>query len=38
MLKTIMRSNPGIMHWKDGQIVNKWHYKKLPDFDVIGQK
>ncbi|MBK8620768.1 MAG: DoxX family protein [Saprospiraceae bacterium] len=37
LLKTIMRSNPGIMHWKDGKIINKWHYKKLPDFDTIVQ-
>lgn len=33
LLKTIMRSNPGIMHWKDGKIINKWHYKKLPAFE-----
>jgi len=33
LLKTIMRSNPGVMHWKDGKIINKWHYKKLPSFD-----
>lgn len=35
LLKTIVRSNPGIVLWKDGQIVNKWHYKKLPSFGEI---
>ncbi|MFZ1704790.1 MAG: DoxX family protein [Saprospiraceae bacterium] len=35
LLKTIMRSNPGIMHWKEGKILNKWHYKKLPGFESI---
>lgn len=38
LLKTIMRSNPGIMHWKDGKIINKWHFKKLPDFSTVAGK
>lgn len=35
LLKTIVRSNPGVVLWKDGKIVYKWHYKKLPSFDTI---
>jgi len=35
LLKTIQRSNPGVVLWKDGKIVQKWHYKKLPSFEEI---
>ena len=38
LLKTIVRSNPGVVLWKDGKIVYKWHYKKLPSFDTISQE
>ena len=34
-LKTIVRSNPGIVLMKDGVIIKKWHYKKLPSFEEI---
>ncbi len=37
LLKTIQRSNPGVVLWKDGKIVQKWHYKKLPSFEEIQQ-
>ena len=33
LLKTMMRSNPGIMLWKNGVMLQKWHYKKLPSWD-----
>lgn len=35
MLKTIIRSNPGIVLLKDGKIIKKWHYKKLPSYEEI---
>ncbi|HRO07748.1 MAG TPA: DoxX family protein [Saprospiraceae bacterium] len=38
LLKTIMRSNPGIVLWKNGILLHKWHYKKLPSWDQIKQE
>lgn len=35
LIKTIVRSNPGIVVLKKGEILNKWHYKKLPKFNEI---
>ncbi len=37
LLKTMVRSNPGVIIWKDGVILKKWHISKLPDFDQIEQ-
>lgn len=38
LLKTIQRSNPGLVLWHDGKIVAKWHFKKLPSFKEIQEK
>lgn len=35
LLKTIVRSNPGVLLWKDGKIIQKWHFKKLPTYEKI---
>jgi uncharacterized membrane protein YphA (DoxX/SURF4 family) len=31
LIKTIMRSNPGLLLMKKGKIIHKWHHKQLPD-------
>ncbi len=35
LLKTMIRSNPGIFLFKNGQIVKKWHIKNTPDFTTL---
>ncbi len=35
LLKTIVRSNPGVVLMKEGLIIKKWHINKLPKFDEI---
>lgn len=37
-LKTIIRSNPGVLLWKNGVVVDKWHHKQLPTFEEIDAK
>ncbi|MBB4077466.1 putative membrane protein YphA (DoxX/SURF4 family) [Lewinella aquimaris] len=38
LLKTIVRSNPGVVLMKQGVIVNKWHHSRLPSFDDIARQ
>ena len=35
VLKTIIRSNPGIALWKDGTVLGNWHYNDTPSFEEI---
>ena len=34
-LKTIMRSNPGLLILKKGIIIAKYHYNELPTYNVL---
>jgi len=38
LLETMIRSNPGVLLLKESVILDKFHYKKLPDYDQVKSK
>jgi uncharacterized membrane protein YphA (DoxX/SURF4 family) len=38
LLKTIIRSNPGVLLFKDGTIVEDWHIRKFPNYEAVKAK
>jgi hypothetical protein len=38
LLKTIVRANPGVVVWKDGQVLDMYHHRHLPTFDQLSVK
>jgi hypothetical protein len=38
VLKTMIRSNPGLMLMKDCRVINNWHYNNFPVFTDVKNK
>lgn len=38
VLKTMIRSNPGLMLMKEGTVIMNWHHNNFPGFSDVMQK
>jgi hypothetical protein len=38
VLKTIVRANPGLILFKDGVVIAKWHYNDLPAYEMVKEE
>lgn len=37
-LKSMVRSNPGVLLLKNGVVINKWHYNTMPSFNQLADQ
>lgn len=37
-LKSMVRANPGVLLLKNGTVINKWHFRNLPDYEELTEK
>ena len=35
LLKTVVRSNPGVMYWHDGTVLDKWSCRSIPSIETL---
>jgi uncharacterized membrane protein YphA (DoxX/SURF4 family) len=35
VLKTMIRSNPGLILMNDGKILGKWHFREIPSYETV---